>query len=62
MLISTVEAAKRLGISSRRVRKLVKQGRIRGVRVGRYYAIEEEDCHFERKAPGRKPLKRQIRE
>ena len=41
-LVSTAEAAKRLGVSRRRVQKLCQQDRL-GVRVGRDYAVAIEE-------------------
>jgi len=52
MLMTTREAASRLGISSRRVVCLIHEGRIKAVKVGNYNLIEESDCHYERKPRG----------
>ena len=38
-LISTAEAARRLGVSSRRVRALIAEGRLDAIRVGRISLI-----------------------
>ena len=55
-LISTTEAAARLGVSSRRVVALIKAGRIPTTKVGRIHLIKPKDLVpvTERK-PGRKP-------
>jgi excisionase family DNA binding protein len=59
VLITTREAAKRLGISDRRIRQLIAEGRIKAIKVGRYNLIEESDCHYERKPRGgHKPRKK----
>lgn len=42
-LLSTTEAAERLGISSRRVRVLIAEGKLPAHKLGREYAIEEKD-------------------
>ena len=38
-MIGTTEAAKRLGISSNRVRALIDSGRLKAQKIGREYAI-----------------------
>ena len=48
-LLTTKEAAGRLGISERRVRVLLEQGRIRGQKIGVQWLIEEKDLHYERR-------------
>jgi len=52
MLITTREAARRLGISDMRVRQLIYEGRVKATKVGRYNLVEESDCHYERKPRG----------
>jgi len=60
MLITTREAAKRLGVSDRRILQLIYEGRMKAVKVGRYNLIEEADCHYEKKTRGGyKPRKKQ---
>ncbi|MFP3975929.1 MAG: helix-turn-helix domain-containing protein [Dehalococcoidia bacterium] len=54
MLISTRQAAKRLGVTDRRVRHLIAQGRIKSFKVAGSNLIEEKDCYFERLPRGRK--------
>lgn len=51
-LVSTAEAARRMGISRRRVQKLCQQDRL-GIRVGRDYAvaIEEIEKFLRKKNP-----------
>jgi excisionase family DNA binding protein len=53
-LISTKEAAERLGITSARVQQLIWKGRLPATQVGRAYIIREEDLKLvtDRK-PGR---------
>lgn len=51
-LLSTTEAARRLGISGRRLRKLLSEGRIKSIRVGGRWLIEDSDCHYEKKPRG----------
>lgn len=41
-LLSTNETAVRLGVSERRVRSMIKEGKLRAHRLGRDYAIEEK--------------------
>lgn len=55
-LISTTEAATRLGVSQRRVVALIKAGRIPTTKLGRIHLIKPKDLEAvaERK-PGRKP-------
>jgi len=52
MFITTREAANRLGISDRRIRQLLAEGRIRSTQIGGRWLIEEADCHYERKPRG----------
>ena len=55
--LTTMEAAERLGITDRRVRKLCSEGRL-GQKVGRDYLITSEDLsRFRRvnRRPGRPP-------
>jgi excisionase family DNA binding protein len=41
-LLSTSETAVRLGVSERRVRSMIKEGKLSAHRLGRDYAIEEK--------------------
>lgn len=41
-LLSTKDAAEKLGISARRVRALIKEGKLKAHQLGREYAIEEK--------------------
>ncbi len=52
MLITTVEAGKKLGISGRRVRQLVAEGRIKSIQIGGRWLIEDHELHYERKPRG----------
>ncbi len=51
-LLTAPQAAERLGISERRVRKLLSEGRIKALYIGRRWLIDEADCHFVRKPQG----------
>lgn len=53
-LISTTEAATRLGISSRRVVALIKSGRLPSQRIGRIHLVKPDDLSLiEDRPPGR---------
>jgi len=56
-LITTNDAAERLGVTVQRIHALIKDGRLPAERLGRDYVINEEDLALvaERK-PGRPPL------
>jgi excisionase family DNA binding protein len=41
ILLTTKQAAERLGVSERRVRALIKEGKLHAHQLGREYAIEE---------------------
>lgn len=40
-LLSTIEAAQKLGVSERRVRQLINEGKLEAHKLGRDYAVEE---------------------
>ncbi len=42
-LISAKDAAEKLGVSDRRIRAMIKEGKIKAVNVGGGYVIEEKD-------------------
>lgn len=42
-MISTLEAAKRLGVCDSMVRRLIREGRLKATRVGRAFVIAEKD-------------------
>ncbi len=42
-LISAKEAAEKLGVSDRRIRAMIKEGKIKAVNVGGGYVIEEKE-------------------
>ena len=42
-LISAKDAAEKLGVSDRRIRAMIKEGKIKAVNVGGGYVIEESD-------------------
>lgn len=52
MLLTTRQAAKKLGVSEQRIRKLIYEGRIKAIKIGNYNLIQEEDCHYEKKPRG----------
>ncbi len=56
-LISTNQAAARLGVSARRVRALIDAGKLPAHQLGREYAIEEKALHRVKVygKPGRPP-------
>ncbi len=55
-LISTKEAAERLGIGVLRVQQLIWKKRLPAEKIGRDYVIKEEDLKFvENRKPGRPP-------
>jgi len=57
-LLTVPQAAEKLGISGRRVRKLLSEGRIKALYLGRRWLINEADCHFVRKPQGNFRAKR----
>jgi len=50
-MFSVKEAAAKLGVSQRRVRVLLNEGRIEGKKLGRDWVVL--DLHYERKKGGR---------
>lgn len=54
-LITTAEAAERLGVTDRRVRQMIEDGILKGEKVGRDYLIDEDSLEAakERPKPGR---------
>jgi excisionase family DNA binding protein len=58
-LISSAEAAKKLGVHITRVQVLIREGRLPAMRVGRTYVIREADLKLvSNRKPGRPPLKK----
>jgi excisionase family DNA binding protein len=59
-LLSTKEAAEKLGVSLRRVQQLITEGTLKANKVGRDYVITEKDleCVKVYKKPGRPPKKK----
>lgn len=51
-MISTAEAAERLGICDSMVRRLIREGRLKARRVGRAWVIEERHVVAYEKGPG----------
>lgn len=57
-LITTSQAAERLGISVRRVQELINSGRLPAQQFGRTYVVNEGDLKLvEVRKPGRPPKK-----
>ena len=55
-IIGTVEAGRRLRVSSRRVRQLIEAGRLRATRLGNEWAIDPADLQAVAvRIPGRPP-------
>lgn len=55
-MLTTQEAAERLGVTSIRVRQLISGGRLPAEKFGRDYMIKEEDLKLvEDRKPGRPP-------
>jgi excisionase family DNA binding protein len=53
-LLTTGQAAERLGVSERRVRAMIKAGRLPSQRIGRDHLIREEDLKLvANRKPGR---------
>jgi excisionase family DNA binding protein len=60
-LLSAVEAAKRLGVSRRRVLAMINAGLIKAQRVGSYWVIDEAALNtpeVRQRRPGRPPKKK----
>jgi excisionase family DNA binding protein len=58
-LLSTTEVAERLGLSVPRVQTFIWDGRLPAVKVGRSYAIDEDDLKLvENRKSGRPPSKK----
>ena len=51
-LLTAKESGAKLRISERRVIKLIHEGRIKALRKGRMWLIEEQDLVYERKPRG----------
>jgi excisionase family DNA binding protein len=55
-LISSAEAAKKLGVHITRVQVLIRQGRLPAKQIGGSYVIEEDDLRLVKdRKPGRPP-------
>jgi excisionase family DNA binding protein len=55
-LLSTTQAADRLGVSVARVQTFIWEGRLAAIKVGRAYAIDEDDLKsVENRKTGRPP-------
>jgi excisionase family DNA binding protein len=52
-LLTTQQAAERLGISQPRIYQLISEGRLPAQKVGRDYVINEEDLRLAENRPGR---------
>lgn len=61
-LITTKEAAKRLGVSVLRVQQLIWDGRLPAQKIGRDYTINEDDLKLvQNRKPGRPPKTKNTR-
>jgi excisionase family DNA binding protein len=58
-LISTSEAAEKLGVHITRVQVLIREGRLPAQRVGRTYVIDEDDLKHVEDRPVGRPRKAQ---
>ena len=56
MLLSTNEAAKKLGISEQRVRVLLAEGRLKGKKVGDTWVVQ--GLNYTKIRPGRKGVRK----
>jgi len=57
-LISSAEAAERLGVHITRVQVLIREGRLPAQKIGRTYVLNEDDLKLvEDRKPGRPPKK-----
>jgi len=56
MLLSTTEAAQKLGISEQRVRVLLAEGRLKGKKVGGTWVVQ--GLSYTKMRPGRKGVKK----
>ncbi len=55
-LLTTAEAAERLGVTRWRVNALIRDGRLKATRLGQIFVIEEGDLKaVEHRKPGRPP-------
>lgn len=56
-MVGVAEAARRLGVSPRRVRQMIADGRLPARRIGRVWAINERDLDTIRLRPAHRPWK-----
>lgn len=62
-MLTTQEAAERLGVTAIRVRQLIADGRLPAEKFGRDYMIKEEDLRLvEDRKPGRPPKPKEEKE
>lgn len=57
-LISTKEAAEKLGVSLRRVQALVTSGRLPAQKIGNSYVVREEDLELVKERKAGRPKKK----
>jgi excisionase family DNA binding protein len=50
-LLTTTEAAMRLGVSDRRVRQMIEEGTLKGEKKGRDYLVDESSVEAAKKRP-----------
>jgi excisionase family DNA binding protein len=61
-LISSAEAAERLGVHITRVQVLIREGRLPAQKIGRTYVVNEDDLKLvEDRKPGRPPKAKEKR-
>jgi excisionase family DNA binding protein len=58
-LITTKEAAEKLGVSMRRVTALIKDGRLPSQQIGREHLIKESDLELVRERKTGRPAKKE---
>jgi excisionase family DNA binding protein len=62
-LISSAEAAERLGVHITRVQVLIREGRLPAQKIGRTYVVNEDDLKLvEERKPGRPPKPKEEKE
>ncbi|MDQ4120478.1 MAG: helix-turn-helix domain-containing protein [Acidobacteriota bacterium] len=59
-LITTREAAEKLGVSMRRVTALIKEGRLPSTQIGREHLINESDLELVRERKAGRPPKAKV--
>ncbi len=60
-LISSKEAAEKLGLSLRRVQALITSGKLPAQKIGNSYVVKESDLEFVKERKNGRPKKQDIR-